>query len=404
MNPLDQRNICFVSPHSLLDRSSGAALSMRTLLIALAKKGWRAGALQGTIFDAPIGGAPLLRQISTRKENFLRLRERGVDHFIFRTRDTRRLLMTALEQEQFVGHFQNGLNQLRPDVVLTYGGYLLDRALILAARERGVPVAFYLANGNYHDPSCFKNVDLIITDSDATALLYKQRFGLTAHPVGKFIDASEFKAAVRTPKYITFINPSFDKGVNLFASLVKAAAREIPEAEFLVVQSREDWNTLLQVLAIDPAELSNVRVAPLQHDMRRVYGQTRVLLVPSLWHESGARVITEGMLNGIPALASDSGGISQMLRGTGFMFDVPASVRENKRSQVSAEAAAPWLEIIKRLVRDEPFYLDQCARVHAAIERYSLDQTVSRFLQVLDPLLSRSSGQQRGGAAVSAGA
>ena len=47
------------------------------------------------------------------------------------------------------------------------------------------------------------------------------------------------------------------------------------------------------------------------------------VLLPSLWHESGARVIVEAQVNGIPVLASDTGGSAELIGRGGRVFPVP---------------------------------------------------------------------------------
>jgi glycosyltransferase involved in cell wall biosynthesis len=386
--------ILFASPHSLIDHSSGAALSIRTLLSALTKRTYEATALQATIFDTPAGGTDLLKALEQRSHTpILRFLDQGVEHFIVRTKETGRGQMTALEQEQFLDLFRQLLEERRPSLLLLWGGLLLERTLMSEARKAGVPVAFVLVNPTYDRPEVFENVDVLLTDSQATADLYKQRFGLTVHPAGKFIDLSSFKAPVRTPRYVTFINPAFEKGVNVFATLARRARSELPEAEFLVVESRGRWQTALEGLGLHAGEFPNVRVVPPQKDMRTVYGSTRVLLVPSTWHESGPRVIPEAVINGIPVLASTTGGQAEMLAGSGFLFDLPASVRASPRIPAPDDVVTPWLKALERLLRDDTVYRAECEKAVEAASSHDLDRSVLRFLDTVSPLINANTNR-----------
>jgi glycosyltransferase involved in cell wall biosynthesis len=376
--------ILFASPHSLIDHSSGAALSIRTLLSALTKRGYAAAALQATIFDAAAGGKSLLKVLAQRPSaQTLRIINQGIEHVILRTKETHRSQMTAVEQEQFLGLFRQLLREYRPGLLLLWGGLLLERALMSEARRAGVPVVFVLVNPNYTSAETFENADMLLTDSQATADLYKDRLGLTVHPAGKFIDPAAIKAPVRTPKYVTFINPIFEKGVNVFTTLARRARYEVPEAEFLVVESRGSWQTALEGLGLRVQDFPNVRVVTSQTDMRSIYGSTRALLVPSIWHESGPRVIPEALINGIPVLASTNGGQVEMLAGSGFRFDLSDSVRNNPRITAADDVVIPWLDVLKRLWRDEEFYLAECKKAEQAAVNHDLDQNVSRFLHTV---------------------
>jgi hypothetical protein len=71
----DRPSILFASPMNVLDITSGASLSMRTLLAAMAAKGYRARALQATMFDSPQGGAHVLKAGEAHKDKKILARE-----------------------------------------------------------------------------------------------------------------------------------------------------------------------------------------------------------------------------------------------------------------------------------------------------------------------------------------
>ena len=57
--------------------------------------------------------------------------------------------------------------------------------------------------------------------------------------------------------------------------------------------------------------------------MASVYARARVLLVPSLWWESGPRVIVEALANGIPVIGSSSGGVPEVIGDGGIILEFP---------------------------------------------------------------------------------
>jgi len=63
---------------------------------------------------------------------------------------------------------------------------------------------------------------------------------------------------------------------------------------------------------------------------RDLFAPTRVLLVPSLV-EAGARVVAEALLNGVPSLVSDRGGLPEMCNGAGAVLPC----RPRSRSRIS---------------------------------------------------------------------
>ena len=137
--------------------------------------------------------------------------------------------------------------------------------------------------------------------SDSASRHYKRDVGFMLG----VIDHALYVAPLKTPRYITYINPRIEKGVNLFCKI----AALLPELPVLVVQgwSRDSFNgDELQALEFIKS-LPNVKLMLPMSDMREVYGLTRILIVPSRWQESWARVIGEAQTNGIPVVASNRG-------------------------------------------------------------------------------------------------
>lgn len=404
--PNSAPSILYCVPANILDVTSGAALSQRSLLIALAKRGFRAVALQATVFDSPQGGEHVMKAGEAHKDKpILRAHTDGVEHLILRTKATRRGEMTCVEQEDFWGLFRQEIRHRRPDMVFMWGGMLLEMTMMREAREAGIPVVFYLVNGGYKNKDTFKYVSVVITDTQATADLYKQRLGLDCKVVGKFIDLSLVKPKVpRRPDFITFINPSFEKGVSVFMPLAKLAARECPEIKFLVVQSRGRWGNALHVLKFKPEDFPNVKVIGHQTDMRPVYASTRALLLPSLWHESGARVIAEAQLNGIPILASNTGGSAELVGQGGKIFDLPEIAKEKKTEvHVTEDELRPWLEEVKRLWYDADYYSEMCRKVEEEAVQHDIARNAERFIKAVGPVVLASKGLGADGKPVATG-
>jgi len=388
-HPENRRSLLYCAPASLLDITSGAALSIRTMLAGLASSGFRTVALQASIFDSPHGGEHLAKAVEAHaKAPVWRTLSQGIEHLIVNTASTHRLEMTSREEDRYFGIFMHEIQTRKPDMILLWGGLVLERAIMREARDADIPVIFYLVNPNYRDASVFKDANMVITDSQATADLYRERFGLDCTVLGTFIDRhAVVGTGPRSPDFITFINPSFNKGVSVFVPLAHLAAKECPEIQFLVVQSRGRWLQALEKLQFKVTDLPNVRVINQQTDMRPVYAKSRALLVPSLWHESGARVIAEAQLNGIPVLASNSGGTREMIGLGGNVFELPAIVREKTHEvHVSEEHLRPWLDEIKRLWHDAAYYADVCRQVEQDAQQHDLTQSVAALIAALDTL------------------
>lgn len=388
-------SILYCVPANVLDITSGAALSQRTLLISLARMGFRAVALEATIFDSAHGGEHVLKAGEVHKDkNILKTVTDGLEHIIIRTKAVRRGEMTCAEQEIYLKGFREQIQHRRPDFIFVWGGMLLEMTMMREAREAGIPVVFYLVNGGYKNKETFKYVSVVVTDTAATARLYKERLGLDCKVVGKFIDPALVKPKVpRRPDFITFINPSFEKGVSLFMPLARLALKECPEVRFLVVQSRGRWGNALGVLKYQPQDFPNVKVIGHQRDMRPVYASTRALLLPSLWHESGARVIAEAQINGIPVIASDTGGSAELIGQGGAIIEVPEAVRDKKTERAPEDVVRPWLEQIKRIWNDATYYEELCRKVEAEALQHDIERNTKRFIAAVSPAVLQSKGK-----------
>ena len=374
----------FASAHCLNDNSSGAAISMLTLLKALAKEGHSVIALGGTVFDTQTAagkhGAPWHGLQPSQTASYL---VDGVRHVLVRTRHWDRRLMLSAEEEVLDLTYRTILDKEAPDVVLTYGGMVLERGFLAEAKSRGIKTVFRLVNPSYPFKFIFNDVDHIVTDSQETAKLYKDRLDINLDVLGALIDPDSFRTARPAPEYVTFVNPQPAKGASMVARLALMCQKHLPDVRFLVIESRGRWKPSIESMGLKSEDFPNVTVWPMQSDMRKVYACTKVLLLPSFWHESGGRVALEAMINGIPVLAESQGGAKELLRGGGTLLDISAEVRAKPDRLVSETDARLWFAALKALLSNKRHYERASTRALKAAEGYTLPAQIRRFLDVV---------------------
>lgn len=365
------KTILFASPFHLLDRSSGAAISCHTLLKYMAARGDQVVTVGATIFDKPAFEQPAewLRAHEAAPLDmggtfrYWRVRESGMTHYISPARAQRRPLMTAREEEAWWALFCKAVQDVQPDIVIGYGGQILEQLAWRWLADRKIPTLFYLVNPGYLQCDWFDQLGAVMTDTHATAQAYRESCGLETHVVGKFIEpVPALEGAARDQ--IVFINPVPEKGVALFVAIAAAMAQSHPDQSFLVVESRGKLAPAMQALGV--AHLPNVRLLPLQSSMTGVWNRTKILLLPSFWHESGSRLAVEALSLGIPVLASPSGGMAAMLQGSGQMCDVPARTAQNYMDPVPDHFVADWLQHLRRWVDDPAAFEAAQAQARAA--------------------------------------
>ena len=395
--------------YCLLDSSSGASMSVRAMLCSLAQQGVQVQVLGATVFDHATGGADLARLIASAPRQpgqRVQVGDGPLVHQLTVTASTRRDQVSCDEESAWFAHYQHALDRFRPDLVFYYGGLPFDFLIAAEARSRGIAVAFYLANGNYRESRAFRDVDLVLTDSRATAQRYRDQMGIAPVPVGKFIDAQAVVAPHLTRERILFINPVLEKGVALVVRLALMLEQRRPDVVFEVVESRGQWAThLLQITTAFGAPrtaLSNVVVTPNTRDMRPVYGRARLLLAPSLWWESGGRVLAEAMLNGIPAITTDHGGTAEMVQDGGVVIQLPDPCHQPPYTALpSCDRLMPLVGLIEALFDDPEKYAELSARaLRVGQTLHHIDTSTQRLMQALQPWLALRAGDADAGASI----
>lgn len=395
--------ILWANPFCLLDTSSGASMTVRQMLLQLVARGYEVQVLGATVFDNIKGMGRLKEQfpdLSAHLHQLIEAEDGPLTHQMVVSYSHNRNHFTTHEEGLWYSQYLYLLDSFEPDVVWFYGGQTLDLLIADEARDRGIPVAFYLANGNYKAPRWCRDVDLILTDSQATADMYRKEVGYTAKPVGKFIAPKNFIAEHHQRQRLLFVNPSWQKGVSIFVQLAEKLERERPDIKLEVVEARADWPAVLKDVTRRMGEqrsfLNNTMVTPNTSDMRGPYSRARVVVAPSLWWESSGRVLAEAMLNGIPALITNRGGMPEMIGDAGIAFDFPeACYKEPYQLLLSDEELQPLFDAVIRMFDDEDIYQEYVARAwQTGKEKHHLDRATERLITALTPLLNLRAGNK----------
>lgn len=187
--------------------------------------------------------------------------------------------------------------------------------------------------------------------------------------------------------YVTMINPCVVKGSPIFIAL----ARALPEVEFAAVLS---WGTTerdQQALA----ELPNVTTIAPTADIDQFFAQTRILLAPSLWHESFGLVVVEAMLRGIPVLASDVGGLPEAKLGTRFLLPVTPitsyamTADRSLAGDLPPQDIGPWRSALEQLLGDRALYEAEAEASRTAALGFLATIGVERYEEALARLGER---------------
>lgn len=258
--------------------------------------------------------------------------------------------------------------RFRPDVVFAQSGF--PARIATACQKLGIPTAIYLRNVESHDLggdlSQLRGVRYV-ANSSFTAQRFREKYGIESTVVHPLFRRSRYETTL-TRKNVTFVNPHVEKGVDLALEVARCSF-PIP---FTFVEA---WNLDAQVrrdLLRRIAEVPNIKLKRSTHDMRSVYRDARIVMVPSKWEEGFGRVAVEAQISGIPVIATRIGGLPEAVGPGGILIG----------SEAPVEA---WVEAIRRLWTDEPLWqeLSVAARLHAQREELDKDSQIASILSVL---------------------
>ena len=158
------------------------------------------------------------------------------------------------------------------------------------------------------------------------------------------------------------VNPVVVKGIRQFLQLAQA----FPERRFLVV---EGWGTPPRIRE-EIGRVPNVTHLSNQLDMREVYRQTHLLVVPSQWNEAFGRVVVEAQASGIPVVASEVGGLPEAVGDGGVLVHDYRQVDAWKAAVLDAEARYDAIS----------------GRARANAARFGVEVAVRRFMEIVGGL------------------
>ena len=296
-----------------------------------------------------------------------------------------------LHSRQFDLIFDDELHSFRPDLLLCYGGHPGDAGRYQRAKRQGVKIVFALHNEGYLASSeFFHPIDAILTPSLYLSGVYRATLGLETTPLPVPIDLDDVVAPGRDPIFTTMINPSQEKGLMLVARLAEEMSRQRPDMAMLFIESRGSAGRLVQAgLAggFDLRRHENLMLSPPLTQPKEIYAATRVLLAPSLWNEPAGRVAAEALLNGIPPLVSDRGGLPEICNGGGFTLHIPAEITPGLARPVEADVVQPWIDLIVRLEDDDDFYQQHSLLARQAGQIYHPDRLVPCYMEFFRSVL-----------------
>ena len=294
---------------------------------------------------------------------------------------------------QFDKIFDHEIHTFRPDMLIAFGGLPGDVRRYERAKRQRVRIVFALRNEGYLNPAgreLLSMVDGILTPSRFLTNRYNAALGVDSTPLPLPMELDDVLAPDRDPIFFTMINPSPEKGLMVMARLAEELSLRRPDIPMMVIESRGSAGKLVtagMAAGFDLRRHENIMMSPPQPKPKDIYLATRALLALSLWQEPAGRVAAEAILNGIPPLVSDRGGLPETCNGAGFYFPIPPEITPQRRRPVDREVIEPWIEIMERLEGDQELYREQSQRAVAASSIYRPENLTPRYVEYFRGIL-----------------
>jgi len=265
------------------------------------------------------------------------------------------------------------VEDVRPDVAVVN-----PRAQMRLAQQftsLGVPTIVYIRDAFFDElggPVRRSSAIRYVTTSQALANRFEKVFGIRPVCIPPIV-APELYRVEPARRNVTFVCPKPKKGLD---TALRIAGRR-PDIPFVFVES---WP--INIIRRIPRDLwirrhANVVLRDRTHDMRIVYREAKVVLVPSACREGWGRVASEAQVSGIPVLASNVCGLPEAVGPGGILVDPDADIES-------------WVAALARLW-DDPTEYDKLSRLaldHARRAEFVPETLAGRLVAEITELLA----------------
>ena len=357
-------NIVYLNPFSIFDYTSGSSKSISLILDGFKNLGCNVHCLCSCVSYSRAGYLNSLERFHQSNN------ESGVRNFIFnginchllKTSQWERTKISLEEKDKFYKESIALLKRKKFDLIISWGNLDLEESIFREAKKMGVKICFYLVNPSYLGKEFYlkNNANFAITDSNSTKNLYKNFFKNKIFVLPKSSDNLSFENLVKKDNKICLvINPSINKGLEPLILLAKKLELERPDISLWLIDGRNQFYNDLKYLGVKKNEIpKNITIFPACNDIYKLYKNIKLVLLLSLWHESGSRLFVESYTHGIPVLCFDTGGNIEFIKeNKRDIFEYPETYEDrNKKIRIKSWDSKKIYTRICFLLDDEKYY------------------------------------------------
>ena len=354
------KNILYANPFSIFDYTSGSAQSIRLFLENFKNLGHNVYSICSCNSYSKAGFLNTLEVINNHEGNSFIYR--GINCKIINSLDWERRKLSINEEKEFFNETIKLMETIKFDLIIGWGNLNLEESIFKEAKKFGIKICFYLVNPSYLNKEFYlkENSDFIITDSFSTKKLYENFIKQKIFVLPKCLEKNITEHINRNnSKNCLIINPSINKGLEPFLFFSKKLEEKRKDISFWLVDGRKTISDDLNYLGYEKEQISkNIVIFPSCRDINKLYLNVRIVLLLSIWHESGSRIILESYSNGKPVICFDVGGNKEFIKkNTKDIFKPPKLYKDrNSLLRIKSWNFEDMLSRVCFLVDNDNYY------------------------------------------------
>jgi glycosyl transferase family 1 len=412
----DDVRFLLVNNHCITDPTAGVVRSLGTIMRWLAEAGHACHVLTTARFASPVpftieehldsmgvpleqfgGSDPALTTVTRQQRRrfnapVVRYTLGGIPVTLLMTRHHDEGRPDSGETSQYMAMLERLLHEFAPDQLIAGNAHPMIGQAMAMARRGGATTVFAIHDLQIFERQQFEHVDHVFTGSQYISDVQWERIGLVSTPIAPPIAWSDVLAPDHERAFVTFVNPALHKGAALFARLADMLGSRRPDIPLLIVQSGRGAGWLNTLPGMDWNRYPHIKAAPAVVRAAEFFSLTRILLVPSV-EEAFGRVAAEAMINGIPPVVSNRGGLPDTVGGDfsagggGRVVPIPDWMTAVDGRLPTQDDVWPWYDAVCTLWDDADLYRQFAARARAiGAERYSEAVSRPRYVAYLTSL------------------
>lgn len=184
-------------------------------------------------------------------------------------------------------------------------------------------------------------------------------------------------------KFITHVNIHKLKGGDIFYELVK----NLFDIPFIGIRTEGESEELdKKIMDIMMTKRDGSLIIEHTSNIKEIYKQTRILIVPSVVDETFCRVINEGLMNGLPIITTGTGNIKYLVGDAAVILPYDSI----KNPILKCRSLKKWIKTVAEIYYDETKLHKLSLKSKVQYKLFSEKVAISQFKMFIDSSIKSS--------------